>query len=62
MQFDHPEARTAFARGAKAAFESVTFYIPTRERNALMAWLEQLDQWQSGDPPAPPDPWKALLP
>ena len=41
---------------------SVVFHIPARERKALEAWFDELDRWQSGDPPKAPEPWRSLVP
>ena len=62
MSYDDPHVRRGYIHGAKAACESLVFYIPTRERDALLAWIEQLENWSDGEPPVPPNAWEALLP
>lgn len=62
MSIDDPIARQAFVRGARAVLLSVAFHIPLREHKALEAWIDAIDSWQGGDPPAPPEPWLSLVP
>jgi len=62
MSYDDPQVRRAFIVGAKAAYENLLFYVPERERDSIQSWLDQLEAWEDGDPPLPPNPWKALLP
>ena len=57
MWHDDPKAREAFRQGARAAFESSVIHMGARERWALTQWLEELEKWDDGEPPASPVEW-----
>ena len=57
MWHDDPRAREAFRQGARAAFESSVIHMGARERWALTQWLEELEEWDEGEPPASPVEW-----
>ena len=57
MWNDDREARAAFRRGARQAFESCINHMDARNKRAVAAWLAELDDWHGGDPPEPPIEW-----
>ena len=57
MWYDEPKAREAFRQGARDAFESSAIHMAARERRALTQWLDELEEWDEGEPPAAPVNW-----
>jgi hypothetical protein len=57
--FETLEARDAYRRGAHACYSSSIPYVQARTERALAEWLEELDAWETGDPPLPPHEWDA---
>ena len=57
MWHDEPKAREAFRQGARDAFESSVIHMDGREKRAISQWLEELDEWHAGEPPAAPVNW-----
>jgi len=54
---DEPKAREAFRQGVRDAFESSVIHMDAREKRAITEWLDELDEWQDGEPPAAPVNW-----
>lgn len=57
MWFDDPAAREAFRRGARDAFESCELHMKPSERQAVIAWIAELEDWHGGHPPEAPVDW-----
>lgn len=57
MWQDEPKAREAFRKGARDAFESCAIHMDAPERRAVTQWLDELDEWNEGEPPAAPINW-----
>lgn len=57
MWHDEPKAREAFRQGAREAFELSAIHMVARERRALTQWLDELEEWDEGEPPAAPVNW-----
>ena len=55
MWHDEPKAREAFRKGARDAFESCAIRMDAPEKRAVTQWLDELDEWNEGEPPAAPD-------
>ena len=57
MWHDEPKARRAFRQGARDAFESCAIHMGAPEKRAVTQWLDELDDWEGGEPPAAPVNW-----
>lgn len=54
MRFEEADERDAYRRGARDCFESLAGAVGVRRGRGIKAWLEELDQWEHGEPPPPP--------
>ena len=59
MQFDLPEVRDAYRKGALDAYESSCVHLDAAQKRAIEQWLVDLAGWTHGDPPVPPSSWAA---
>ena len=58
MWFNDSDARAAFRRGAREAFDSCVIHMDARQKHAVTTWLAELEDWDGGDePPEPPSNW-----
>ena len=57
MWHDDPKAREAFWRGARQAFDSCVVRMDARQKTAVTQWLDKLEEWDIGEPPAAPSDW-----
>jgi hypothetical protein len=57
MSFETEEARAAFRRGAREAFESSVLHMAPPQKRALESWLRELNCWHGGEPPPAPANW-----
>lgn len=57
MWYDDPKAREAFRKGARDAFESCVIHMDARQQRAVTQWLNELKEWDRGEPPAAPLYW-----
>lgn len=57
MWHDDPKAREAFRRGARQAFDSCVVRMDARQKTAVTQWLDELEEWDIGEPPAAPSEW-----
>ena len=49
--------REAYRRGVHDALVTVTNHIRGPQLRELLHWQRELEEWSSGDPPAPPPYW-----
>ena len=57
MWHDDAKAREAFRRGAREAFDSCVIRMDPRQKAAVTQWLDELEEWDEGEPPAAPSDW-----
>ena len=57
MWFDDLKARDAFRRGAREAYESAFIHMDARHERAVSEWINDLEDWTSGEPPPAPADW-----
>lgn len=54
MRFDEPDVREAYRCGARDCYESMILKAESRKSRDIEKWLDELENWQDGDPPQPP--------
>ena len=57
MWHDDPQVREAFRRGAREAFDSCAIRMDARQKIAVTQWLDELEEWDEGEPPVAPIDW-----
>jgi len=62
MRYDDSEIREAYRRGAIDAYEAACIHVPAPRRAAVDAWLNDLRDWNRGEPPVPPQRWSEATP
>lgn len=62
MRFDDSNIRDAYRRGVMDAYEAACIHVPATRRVAVDAWLNDLQDWEGGEPPAPPNRWSEETP
>ena len=55
MRFHEPDVREAYRRGARDCYESLIATLKDYQAREVGAWLDELDKWEDGEPPLPPD-------
>lgn len=54
MDYDNIDVRDAYRRGARDVFDALYVRLASTEMRDLRRWLERLEEWRLGRPPAPP--------
>jgi hypothetical protein len=57
VHFDDPLVRAAYIRGARDAYDSALVGMSAADARALEEWIGDLDAWDGGNPPPPPNAW-----
>jgi hypothetical protein len=53
MRFHEPDVREAYRRGARDLYEGLAQGLKPQQARKIEAWLNELDAWEDGEPPAP---------
>jgi hypothetical protein len=54
MRYEERDEREAYRSGARDCFESLAKELGVRRTRQIEAWLKDLDGWEYGEPPSPP--------
>jgi hypothetical protein len=54
MRFHEPDVREAYRRGARDTYEGLAAGLTRSKAREFEAWLDELEAWQDGEPPLPP--------
>ena len=57
MRFDDPEVREAYRRGVRDACDNVGLHVAPPKLRACEQWIRDLETWDAGEPPVPPERW-----
>jgi len=61
VQYDDPLVRAAYIRGAHDAHDSSVLSMLPADAQAMEQWLSDLDAWDGGNPPPPPNAWPSEI-